>query len=154
MCTWYWYDKPMVLIWQTNGTDMTIQWYWYDHPMVLIWLQNTAIWSVNCMALISVEPRCNNVEPRCNNVEPRWCFLATQTYGWSLAQAVSMRKQVWLAAGSACCRWSLKPEPRHRLWFLTQTHHLVITKLCLDHPHCHQISNQTVYHTKIPHVIS
>ena len=35
-----------------------------------------------------------------------------------------------------------------------KTHHLLVTKLPLDHTHHHQMPNQTVHRTTIPHVIS
>ena len=40
------------------------------------------------------------------------------------------------------------------LIFDSKTHHLLVTKLRSDHPHRHQMPNQTVCRTKIPHVRS
>ena len=103
------------------------------------------------------------VEPRCNFVEPQWCFWQCKPLG-----------EAWhrqLVRGS-CCGWQwavlvvngaqnvamvCRAKDRAVAWdmiFSSKTHHLLVTKLCLNHTHCHQMPNQTVCHTKIPRVIS
>ena len=81
------------------------------------------------------------VEPRCNFVEPRWCCWQHKPMG-----------EAWhrqLVRGSGCgWQWAVlvvdgaqggaRAKDRavaRGVIFGSKAHHLLVTKLCLDHPH-------------------
>ena len=114
--------------------------YNYSLP---IW--NAAIWLVNSVALISVEPR--------------WCFWQRKPMGEACKAWHRQMKWVSLVADGTCW-WSLRSSQSQgwsccmRCDFWLKLLNLLVTTFHLDHPHCHQMPNQTVRHTKIPHTIS
>ena len=121
---------------------MNSAWLWYTitwlHKLLksLLPFQNTASWLVNSMVLISVKPR--------------WCFWQCRLWAdLVMVQAETGFGCWWAALVLDRARDEARAKDRAvaRAWFLTQTHHLLVPKLHLDHPHRHQMPNQTVCHT-------